>query len=299
MMKSKFFSLNAKLALAVLAVGTMFTGCYDSENGDVNKPYDGPGAPRYFVAGTVTDAESGDPLAATVKVDGQSVTADPTSGAYSIELSSAGSKTLTAELEGYEPSGDRTFSIPTDLKNGETYTAVVNIALSETGISDEYTAIIKNIQSYSETKPYTPAEYPGLDLIAEDDPEKIERVFEVEHGYAVSPANVTENAWISQYLSETYGTFGDGIGTIELPYTIELAPWTALMAVNIKYDYSVISYEFSASDAESVNADVTVITGYKFSTQTTPNHDYSYSHGHGHGHGDNINAGGGILTPEM
>ena len=40
MMKSKFFSLNAKLALAVLAVGTMFTGCYDSENGDVNKPYD-------------------------------------------------------------------------------------------------------------------------------------------------------------------------------------------------------------------------------------------------------------------
>ena len=30
MMKSKFFSLNAKLALAVLAVGTMFTGCYDS-----------------------------------------------------------------------------------------------------------------------------------------------------------------------------------------------------------------------------------------------------------------------------
>ena len=42
MMKSKFFSLNAKLALAVLAVGTMFTGCYDSENGDVNKPYVAP-----------------------------------------------------------------------------------------------------------------------------------------------------------------------------------------------------------------------------------------------------------------
>ena len=38
-MKSKFFGLSAKLALAVLAVGTTLTSCYDSENGDVNKPY--------------------------------------------------------------------------------------------------------------------------------------------------------------------------------------------------------------------------------------------------------------------
>ena len=37
-MKSKFFGLNSKLALAVLAVGTMFTACYDSGNGEVVKP---------------------------------------------------------------------------------------------------------------------------------------------------------------------------------------------------------------------------------------------------------------------
>ena len=69
-MKSKFFGLNAKLALAVLAVGTMFTSCYDSENGDVTQPYQAPDA-VYTFTGTVTSQLTGKGVAdATVTFSG-------------------------------------------------------------------------------------------------------------------------------------------------------------------------------------------------------------------------------------
>ena len=49
----------------------MFTGCYDSENGDVNKPYE-PLPAAYYVAGTVTYVETGEPVTdATITVNGK------------------------------------------------------------------------------------------------------------------------------------------------------------------------------------------------------------------------------------
>ena len=57
-MKSRFFGLSAKLALAVLAVGFTFTSCYDSANDGIIVPGDVDvviPAPKYEVTGYVTD----------------------------------------------------------------------------------------------------------------------------------------------------------------------------------------------------------------------------------------------------
>ena len=68
-MKSKFFGNGAKLALAVLAVcGTLFTSCYEkAEVDEATKP-----APaKYYIAGTITDATTGQVLTtATVTLGG-------------------------------------------------------------------------------------------------------------------------------------------------------------------------------------------------------------------------------------
>ena len=80
-MKSKFFGLNAKLALAVLAVGTMFTSCYDSENGDVTKPYVAPDA-VYSFQGVVTNNITGEGVeGATIAFTG-AVTGTATTDAW-------------------------------------------------------------------------------------------------------------------------------------------------------------------------------------------------------------------------
>lgn len=70
-MKSLFSGLSAKLALAVLAVGTMFTSCYDSENVDVVAPST-PEPATYAIVGNITDAATGLPVyeGVVVTVDG-------------------------------------------------------------------------------------------------------------------------------------------------------------------------------------------------------------------------------------
>lgn len=59
-MKSKFFGLSAKLALAILAVGTTMTSCYDSENVDIIAPDGEPDPAKYVIVGNVTDGETGE-----------------------------------------------------------------------------------------------------------------------------------------------------------------------------------------------------------------------------------------------
>ena len=297
-MKSKIFGLNAKLALAVLAVSTMFASCYDSENGDVPQPYE-PEPAAYYVAGTITDLETGAPLAATISVDGQTATATADGGAYSIKLTAPGDgKVLTVEMDGYV-AASRTFNVPT-MQDGQVYTAVVNVAMSKSTSDLDVKVELINLPS-EETRRFTSAEYPGLDLIGEDEGLKIDRTFEVVYGFTEPNLDgVSEGlaTYINQYLGEQLGIFGEA-RLMEVKQEINLRPWMALVAVNLDYDLNEITYLFTPADGEAVEVTVKGVTGYKFSVEETDNHNYVYSHGHGHDHGDNINAGGGILTPEM
>ena len=299
-MKSKFFGLNAKLALAVLAVGTMFTSCYDSENGDVVKPYE-PADAVYYVAGTVTDVETGAALNAEVTVNG--VAATITDGNYSAK-GQVGENTVSVKMAGYnnDQPVERKVNIEA-VAAGQSYTAVVNVALAKNPSDLDVTVQILNIQSSKANKRMTSAEYPGLDLIGEEEGlPGLPRTFEVVYGFTEPDLtdDVSEDLaiYINQYLGEQLGLFGEA-RLMEVEYKINLQPWTALVAVNLDYDLEEITYQFTPAEGEAVKVTVKGVTGYKFSVEATDNHNYVYSHGHGHGHGDNINAGGGILTPEM
>ena len=296
-MKSKIFGLNAKLALAVLAVSTMFASCYDSENGDVPQPYE-PEPAAYYVAGTITDLETGAPLAATISVDGQTATATADGGAYSIKLSAPGDgKVLTVEMDGYV-AASRTFNVPT-MQDGQVYTAVVNVAMSKSASDLDVKVELINLPS-EETRRFTSAEYPGLDLIAEDEGAQFTRTFVVEYGFTepdLTGVSAELAAWIEQYLGQNIGQFGEA-REMAFDYVINLAPWTALVAVNLTYHMNELKYTFT-TDSEQANVTVKGVNGLGFTLETTPNHNYEYSHGHGHDHGGNINAGGGIVTPEL
>ena len=120
--KSKFFSLNAKLALMLVAICGMFASCYEKEEIDVPTPSTTPA--QYYVKGIVTDAETGAAMT-TFKVNGQEFTT--ANGEYSLKLENVGVQTITIEADNHI-----TLSKSIDVKalpNGEVGTYIVDAAL--------------------------------------------------------------------------------------------------------------------------------------------------------------------------
>ena len=122
-MKSIFSSLNAKLALAVLAVGTMFASCYDSENGDVTvNPKPDPA--KYVIAGNLTDAATSaavSPATTDVRVtiDNAEVTVDE-NGFFVKEDVGSGSHVVEVIASGYD-NAKRTIYLPETAEGGIAY----------------------------------------------------------------------------------------------------------------------------------------------------------------------------------
>jgi len=312
-MKSKFFGLNAKLALAVLAVGAMFTGCYDSENGDVTKPYVAPD-PVYTVSGTITDALSGAVITnATVSVSDSKGDLTWNNGTYSVQVNSSGSKTVTVSATGYD-AVERTINIAT-LEKGQASTTVVNVALTQTGainINDVTVNLasseVKNIAKVlkASENPQNEDEFLGLDLTADENAATFDRTFLLDLGSVTEPADIEDAFagapsglldYAKSYLGAITGQFGEMV-QVPVKYTISIPPYQCVESVTINYTVVTSAYVFTY-DNQSYNVIVKGVRTYAFSTQFLPNHGFSHSHGFGHDHGDNINAGGGILTGEL
>lgn len=311
-MKSKFFGLNAKLALAVLAVGTMFTGCYDSENGDVTKPYVAPD-PVYTVSGTVTDALTGGAIEnATVTVSDNKGEVEWKEGTYSVQVNSSGSKTVTVEAAGYDKvTRDITIA---PLEKGQASTTVVNVALTKTGAININNVSVVLVSSMVESTPKVlkassdpqkDDEFLGLDLTADENAAVFERYFsvvvgaitdpDIEEAFAGAPSGLKDYA--KSYLGNVIGQFGN-LDQIAVKYTISIPPYQCVESVTVTYAVVKSKYTFTYED-QSYSVEVKGVRGYTFSTQYLPNHNFSHTFGHGHDHGDNINAGGGIISPEM
>lgn len=306
-MKSKMFGLNAKLALAVLAVGAMFASCYDSENGDVTKPYVAPD-PVYTISGTITDALTGETIESpTIEIsDVKDGTLTYKMGSYSAQVKSSGDKTVKVSASGYD-AVSRTVTVA-PLKNGEASTTVVNIALTKTGSINIDNVKVSVVSSTVESKDkkISSSDEVGLDLTADDEAAIFVRNFdvvvgaiakpEIEVAFEDAPAGLVEYA--KSYLGTVIGQFGN-LQQISVPYTISIAPWQCVTSVTVTYAVVTTQYAFEY-EGNVYNMSIEGVRTYTFSTQFTPNHNFSHSHGHGHGHGDgNVNAGGGILTPEM
>ncbi len=306
-MKSKFFGLSAKLALAVLAVGMTLTSCYDSENGDVSVPSK-PAAPTYAVNGVVTDFKTGEPIeGATVLVAGETKTTN-VNGAYSYQGASPVQGDITISAAGYR-SVVRTIDMPTVETGAVVFT--VNAALvgeydlpgieptvletmttNDINAEDlfdatELASVIENLVNNTE-KPITlPLTVNGL---------RIGGKF-VTSGAATKATDEAEEAARLAFIAYCKNVLGVDLteGYVEdgsWLFNIEINPWTEVTALSFKGYAAKEAYTFPY---EGVEYTYTIERVLGYSCEPTF-HTFGHGHyqGHGHGHGGELNAGGGI-----
>lgn len=313
-MKSKFFGFTAKLAMAILAVGTMFTSCYDSENGDVTKPYKAPDAVYSFI-GTVTNNITGTPVkGASVALSG-AVTATATTdenGVYQavvqIDGGAEGTVTVTVAAKAGEYEANSANISVQKMSNGQAITYYKDVVVNYT----EYIPEGLKVSSSSKTDAKDVVlsgedeKYPGLDIMNRDsEPLLITRNFIVKQGtvvesqdpvvYTLTKAVSTEVLdAVRNYINADLGGVAPTkeFGEKTMPYSILVAPMSALKNVTVSYLYEDKTYDFTyGSDKIKVTTRRIVSVSFDYS-ETSFNH--YHGHGHGHGHGDDLNAGGGI-----
>ena len=319
-MKSKLFGFNAKLALAVLAVGTMFASCYDSENGDVTKPYKAPDAVYTFV-GTVTNNVTGAPVAdaditlsgavdKTAKTDAQ--------GTYQVVVKANGGLqgNVTINVAGtndYE-AASATVTVET-IENGQAVTYYKNIMVNYVGYLPEGLKVTTASSLDVVDDLYSGEEGAdnyvlGLDIMNKDsEPLLVKRTFIVSEGaivtedsqnvfgFATKSSDEVKNAICDYITNDLCKAPAKEFQSTSLPYEILIAPLSALKSVTVSYMYETKSYNFTYGN-EEYTVKVQRVVKVNLSNEQTSFSHY-HGHGHGHGHGDDINAGGGILTPEM
>lgn len=132
-MKNVFRGLSAKLALALLAVGTM-TSCYEKEELD-KTPASTPDPAKYYIQGNVLDVENGQPLKATVKVNGAAVEVSD-NGYYRTEVAADQNITIEADMDNYFTATKTAYLPKTDA--GSVSIATVDFAL--VGVNSQITA---------------------------------------------------------------------------------------------------------------------------------------------------------------
>ncbi|WP_163221195.1 carboxypeptidase-like regulatory domain-containing protein [Bacteroides sp. 214] len=308
-MKSKFFGINAKLALALLAVsGTMFTSCYESEKDDVTLPYNPPAA-LYTVVGTVTDVVTGKVIdGATVAFSGaDSKTLTTVAGAYTFTTEKAGAYTIAVSKDGYTASsGSLTV---TALKAGQAATYQFNAVLqSESFQIEGLTMTVSTTEKNPSTVTFDATEDEEVDYV-NDSANFIDLTFNfnvnVGAGLLTDELGVTTRAaldglkeYISTYLAALYGGAPAAIDAVfateDKEYKFELAPYSSVKTVfsttKYKEDTHIIKYN-------GVTYKIVVVVAYawEFGSTQFSNNIY-HGHGLGHGHSGNLNAGGGSAS---
>ena len=323
-MKSKFFGLNAKLALAVLAVGTMFTSCYDSENGDVTKPYVAPDA-VYSFQGVVTNNITGEgvegaTIAFTGAVTGTATTdawgnyeltvtqKDGVAGTVNMAVSGADFEATTATVE-IEKIG-----------NGQSIVYFKNIVVNYTSYLPEGVKINTSTNS-SSTEQIIQGEdaegegyIPDLDVINNtDEPMIVTYNFTVKSGSRISE-DLRDVMGAGVIGADTRAAFDDAkadirawiindlgmVPTAEFGTRLYQASFTipalqALKYVSVSYTIENQNYNYSYG-TESGRVVTQTVLSVMFNANMV---SVGHYHGHGHGHGNGDNAGGGIVIPEL
>lgn len=199
-MKNVFRGLSAKLALALLAVGTM-TSCYEKEELD-KTPAPTPEPAKYYIQGNVLDVENGQPLNAKVMVDGAAVTV--TNGYYRTEVTADKEITIVADMDKYFTATKTAFLPKTDA--GSVSIATVDFAL--VGVNSQVTAPEYN----------TPANADQAAEVAEASKETLTGIF-AEAGFALADdaIEVDENGDVVVTAAKIVETEVAGDLTFDVP----------------------------------------------------------------------------------
>ena len=312
-MKSKFFGFTAKLAMAILAVGTMFTSCYDSENGDVSKPYKAPDAVYTFVV-TVSNGITGKPVEGATVTAGSTACAGVGNGVYQAVVTNdqTGTKmpsTVTVSVAAgsdYE-AATATVNVAT-IENGQAITCYANIIVNPTKYEPEGLKVETSSNLASETGSFTGdktlegdnVEYvENMDIInSSDDPMQVTKNIKVFIGakYVQEPAQtkaIDVIAELKKYIESVEGTVGTDFSTEVRPYSFLLPAKSALQKISVQYMYDDKTFNFTYNGVSYV-AKTRRVVSVIFSNTPLLTEMY-HGHGHGHGHGGDLNAGGGIF----
>lgn len=320
-MKSKFFGLNAKLALAVLAVGTMFTSCYDSENGDVTQPYQAPDA-VYTFTGTVTSQLTGKGVAnATVTFSGavtETVKTDAT-GTYQYTTTdvAAGQTAVNIVVSGKDfDNTNATVAGFKQIEKGQSIIFFTNVMVDlnifeEEGLEFEPSVGVNS--SSEETITSNPANEDYDESIDVANNTGVTKVYTwdvtVKKGSKVTEDNdnvygynvraLTDDKLKEAVRNRINAILGEvpqaEYGEEEKSATISLETGWAIGSVSIQYGIQTFNFEYEY-DGVPGSVKVEKISSVLITPQLVP---YEYFHGHSHGHGDEWNAGGGIINPEL
>ena len=312
-MKSKFFGFTAKLAMAILAVGTMFTSCYDSENGDVSKPYKAPDAVYTFVV-TVSNGITGKPVEGATVTAGSTACAGVGNGVYQAVVTNdqTGTKmpsTVTVSVAAgsdYE-AATATVNVAT-IENGQAITCYANIIVNPTKYEPEGLKVETSSNLASETGSFTGdktlegdnVEYvENMDIInSSDDPMQVTKNIKVFIGakYVQEPAQtkaIDVIAELKKYIESVEGTVGTDFSTEVRHYSFLLPAKSALQKISVQYMYDDKTFNFTYNGVSYV-AKTRRVVSVIFSNTPVLTEMY-HGHGHGHGHGGDLNAGGGIF----
>ena len=264
-MKSKFFGFTAKLAMAILAVGTMFTSCYDSENGDVSKPYKAPDAVYTFVV-TVSNGITGKPVEGATVTAGSTACAGVGNGVYQAVVTNdqTGTKmpsTVTVSVAAgsdYE-AATATVNVAT-IENGQAITCYANIIVNPTKYEPEGLKVETASNLASETGSFTGdktlegdnVEYvENMDIInSSDDPMQVTKNIKVFIGakYVQEPAQtkaIDVIAELKKYIESVEGTVGTDFSTEVRPYSFLLPAKSALQKISVQYMYDDKTFNFT------------------------------------------------------
>lgn len=318
-MKCKFFGATAKLAMAILAVGAMFTSCYDSENGDVTKPYKAPDAVYTFVV-TVTNGITGNPVtgaavtAGTVecKEVGNGVYQGVTTNDQTVNKMPNSVMIKVAKTTDYD--AVETPITVAEITNGQAVTCYANVVVNPVNFVPEGLKVEVTTNTTSDTDAYTGDNVygeeeedvtyvPGLDIINRtNEPMLVSRNITYPTGikYLEKP-NVETRAIdvvgeIHDYIVKAEGVANittEFTGEAKETYSFLLPADVALQKISVKYIYDDKNYKFTYN-GESYTAKTRRITNVIFSNTFVSQSMY-HGHGHGHGHGGELNAGGGIF----
>ena len=284
-MKSNFFGVTAKLAIAILAVGTMFTSCYDSENGDVSKPYKAPDAVYTFVV-TVSNGITGAPVSNATVTAGSTACASVGNGVYQAVVTNdqTGTKmpaTMTVSVAAtseYEKA-EATVNIAT-IENGQAITCYANIIVNPTGYVPEGLKVETSSNLTSETGSFT-----GDKTLEGENVEYVDNMDIINS--SDDPMQVTK------YIESVEGTVGTDFSTEVRPYSFLLPAKSALQKISVQYMYDDKTFNFTYNGVSYV-AKTRRVVSVIFSNTPVLTEMY-HGHGHGHGHGGDLNAGGGIF----
>jgi hypothetical protein len=315
-MRSKFLGINAKVALALLAVGSMFTSCYDTENGDATAPYVAPDA-MYTIQGQVIDGITLKPvkditITVTGVINGSGTT--DAEGIYRvvdfINGGTSGSAVVSASSSNYaKVEASITIEV---IPNGLSANYIKNLMMNPTDFTDSGVRV--EVIPKSDTEPITvqgenpfdkDTYSPALDIVNNtNEPMWVEKIFDVQNGARIiDPATTraaTRAANLSEFASQFINTHLGQVVTTDAPPTVSetysflLPAKTALKSVTILYNYEDLKYTFTYGEQVEVVHVRNIISRIYSYNAVLLNMYHGHGHGHGHGHADMPNSGGGI-----